>query len=67
MNAEKIALKHINKHGFLWPAELSRLAGITWHRSDQVLKKLRRDWGLEISRVGPVKLYHLRWKNEKRG
>jgi hypothetical protein len=64
--AEKIALKHIYEHGFLWAAELARLAGLSWHRADRLLRRLRRDWDLEVSRVGPVKLYYLRWKNEKR-
>jgi hypothetical protein len=65
--AEEIAIKTLNRHGFLWPAELARLTGLSWHRADRLLRRLRRDWDLEVSRVGPVKLYHLRWKNEKHG
>jgi hypothetical protein len=57
MNAEKIALKHIYEHGFLWPAELARLTGLTWYKSDKLLRALKRDFGLRLYRVGRTKLY----------
>jgi hypothetical protein len=55
--AEEIAIKTLNRHGFLWPAELARLTGLSWYKSDKLLKALKRDFGLRLYRVGRTKLY----------
>jgi hypothetical protein len=56
--AEKIALKHIYEHGFLWPAELARLTGLSWYKSDKLLRALKKDFSLRFRRVGRIKLYY---------
>ena len=54
---ERIAVRFINKYGFLWPSQLSRMADISWHKSDKTLKRLKKTLELKTYRVGRVKLY----------
>jgi len=66
---ERIAVKFINKYGFLWPSQLSRMAGISWYKSNKTLQELKKTLELRTYRVGRVKLYcyPLGESNEKGG